>query len=211
MTRVLVVAASPVVRAGLAAVLEQEGAVVVGVDDGAHGLPAVVASAQVEVVLWAPLPDDVVPTLAATVPSPALVVLAPRRDAAWARRALVAGARAVLEPEPTAEEIVGAVDAAARGLLVLAPALAATLLEGGGAMGATSYAPTDARDGALTPRELEILGWLAQGLANKQVATRLGLSEHTVKTHVAHVFEKLGVGTRAEAVARAVRLGVLVL
>ena len=56
-----------------------------------------------------------------------------------------------------------------------------------------------------------MLGLLAEGLANKQIAGRLGISEHTVKFHVASVFEKLGAGTRAEAVAIGVRRGVVML
>jgi DNA-binding CsgD family transcriptional regulator len=64
---------------------------------------------------------------------------------------------------------------------------------------------------SLTPREREILSMLAEGLPNKVIASRLGISEHTVKTHLEAVFEKLGASTRAEAVARAVRLGLLLL
>ena len=58
---------------------------------------------------------------------------------------------------------------------------------------------------ALTGREVEILGLLAEGLGNKTIAARLGISEHTVKTHVTSVFAKLEVSTRAEAVANAIR------
>jgi DNA-binding CsgD family transcriptional regulator len=61
----------------------------------------------------------------------------------------------------------------------------------------------------LTPREVEVLAMLAEGLANKSIAARLGISDHTVKTHVAAVFAKLGVSTRAEAVTIAARLGLL--
>jgi DNA-binding CsgD family transcriptional regulator len=63
----------------------------------------------------------------------------------------------------------------------------------------------------LSQRELEILGLLAAGLGNKAVAARLGISGHTVKTHVMSLFEKLGVSTRAEAVAAGVRRGILML
>ena len=63
----------------------------------------------------------------------------------------------------------------------------------------------------LTPRELEVLGMLAEGLANKNIAARLGLSEHTVKTHVASILGKLGAYSRAEAVAIGVRQGLILL
>ncbi len=63
----------------------------------------------------------------------------------------------------------------------------------------------------LTPREVEVLAMLAEGHANKAIAARLAISEHTVKTHVGSVFDKLGVSTRAEAVASAARLGLIML
>jgi DNA-binding NarL/FixJ family response regulator len=63
----------------------------------------------------------------------------------------------------------------------------------------------------LTPREREILALLADGLANKQIAARLGISKNTVKTHLELLFDKLGVSSRAEAVATGVRRGLLLL
>jgi DNA-binding NarL/FixJ family response regulator len=64
---------------------------------------------------------------------------------------------------------------------------------------------------ALTNREREILALLAEGLGNKQIAARLGISTNTVKTHLEVLFEKLGVSSRAEAVATGVRRGLLLL
>ena len=63
----------------------------------------------------------------------------------------------------------------------------------------------------LTVREREVLTLLADGLGNKQIAARLGISTNTVKTHLELLFEKLGVSTRAQAVAAGVRLGLLLL
>ncbi len=63
----------------------------------------------------------------------------------------------------------------------------------------------------LTNREREILGYLAEGLGNKQIAARLGISANTVKTHLEMLFEKLEVSSRAEAVATGVRRGLLLL
>lgn len=64
---------------------------------------------------------------------------------------------------------------------------------------------------ALTDREREILSLLADGLGNKQIAARLGISTSTVKTHLELLFEKLDAGSRTEAVAAAIRLGLLLL
>ena len=75
--------------------------------------------------------------------------------------------------------------------------------------------PTRIRSGSttatLSPREQEVLALLADGLVNKQIAARLGISTNTVKTHLELLFEKLGVTTRAEAVATAVKQGLLLL
>jgi DNA-binding NarL/FixJ family response regulator len=64
---------------------------------------------------------------------------------------------------------------------------------------------------SLTDRELQVLSRLAEGLSNKQIAARLGISEHTAKFHVNAILGKLGVQSRTEAVVRAARLGLLML
>ena len=61
----------------------------------------------------------------------------------------------------------------------------------------------------LTPREREVLDWLAQGLTNRAIAARLGISDHTVKFHVASIYGKLGASTRAEAIRRGLRRGLI--
>ena len=66
-----------------------------------------------------------------------------------------------------------------------------------------NHAPFDAANTRLTPREAEVLGWVARGHTNKEVAAILGVSHHTVRTQLEHVFEKLDVHTRTGAVARA--------
>jgi DNA-binding NarL/FixJ family response regulator len=64
---------------------------------------------------------------------------------------------------------------------------------------------------ALTPRELEVLEVLAEGLSNKSIASRLGITEHTVKFHVSSIFAKLGAENRTDAVRRGVRRGLITL
>jgi DNA-binding NarL/FixJ family response regulator len=63
----------------------------------------------------------------------------------------------------------------------------------------------------LTPREIEVLRAMAEGLANKEIAVRLGVSENTVKFHVASVMGKLGAGSRTEAVMQGIRLGIVLI
>jgi DNA-binding CsgD family transcriptional regulator len=72
----------------------------------------------------------------------------------------------------------------------------------------SAHAPA-APDGALTPREREVLGHLAEGVSNKTIARRLGISIHTVKFHVASLIDKLDATGRTDAVAHAARLGVI--
>ena len=80
-----------------------------------------------------------------------------------------------------------------------------------GTRGASNRIAHDVGSTTLSRREHEILALLADGLVNKQIAARLGISTNTVKTHLELLFEKLGVTTRAEAVATGVRRGLLLL
>jgi DNA-binding NarL/FixJ family response regulator len=132
------------------------------------------------------------------------VVLLDDLDRAAAARALRAGARAVLPRDAAPEEIRAAVRAAAAGLAALPTGVATMLVDG-------ARAPLEPEDHVLTPRELQILTLLAEGLVNKQIAERLGISEHTVKTHLAAIYERLEVSNRAEAVATGLRRGLLLL
>lgn len=136
---------------------------------------------------------------------PAIVLLGDEPASAWASRALRSGARGALPRTATADQIVAAVLAAAAGLLVREATESNSPVP-------TSRLPALTRlTQALTPREVEVLGLFAEGLANRAIAARLGISEHTVKTHVTSVFAKLDVSTRAEAVAIAARLGLIML
>jgi DNA-binding NarL/FixJ family response regulator len=121
-------------------------------------------------------------------------------DPQWTAEALRAGVRAVLPRELTAAEMVAAVEAAAAGLVVLHPRDLEALLPA-----AHAARPVE----ALSPREIEVLGMLAEGIGNKEIAARMGISEHTVKFHVAQIMGKLRAGTRTEAVMLGVRMGLI--
>ncbi|MEP7380923.1 MAG: response regulator transcription factor [Gemmatimonadota bacterium] len=123
----------------------------------------------------------------------------------WVRR----GARAVLPRDAEGGEILAAIEAVHSGLAVV-PASVAEALTGRSTRAAPRLAGTTAL-APLSPREREILALLAEGLGNKIAAARLGISEHTVKTHVASIFQKLGADTRAEAVAIGARTGMILL
>lgn len=111
-------------------------------------------------------------------------------------RALEAGATAYLTKDASAEELVQAIESATRGKRYLPPALA-RLLE--------HRHPAD----ALTARELEVLELLAQGMSNQDIGTTLGIAEKTVRIHMTHILEKLGVADRTQAVITAVQRGLV--
>jgi DNA-binding NarL/FixJ family response regulator len=118
--------------------------------------------------------------------------------------ALRLGARAVLPPTADAAEILCAVEAAALGLVILHPDTLETLIP---------LLPTGPRPASqsLTPREIEVLGMLAEGLGNKNIARHLGISEHTVKFHIGSLFTKLNASSRTEAVTLGARQGLIML
>lgn len=112
----------------------------------------------------------------------------------------------LLSPESSELELIAAVLAVHEGLLAAAPALMRPLL----GPTITREADTELAE-ELTERELDVLQLLAEGLANKQIALQLNISEHTVKFHSSAIYAKLGVTNRTEAVRRGARLGLLVL
>lgn len=149
----------------------------------------------------------------AELPAPAaaaVVVLADAPRRAGADRAIERGlVRAVLPRDATSGEILAAIEAVVAGLVVLHPdALVAALAprrEARPARAAVDPAQP------LTAREIEVLGMLAEGLGNKTIAVRLGISTHTAKFHVASILAKLGAGSRTEAVTIGMRRGLVVI
>jgi DNA-binding NarL/FixJ family response regulator len=121
-----------------------------------------------------------------------------------AGEALAAGARAVLLRDRVDDRLLPAVTAAAAGLVTLDERLAEAVLR-------PRPTPLPALAEPLTPREVEVVQLLAEGLTNRLIGERLGISEHTAKFHVNAILGKLGASTRSEAVAQAARLGLVLL
>jgi DNA-binding NarL/FixJ family response regulator len=134
---------------------------------------------------------------------PPVILLAEEPLGAWTARARRAGVRGVLRDDATAEELTAAVAATMAGLIVLHPA---ALIARPAAVAGSRRASE--RTG-LTPREVEILEMMAEGMSNRRIAARLGISGYTVKFHVASVLGKLGAATRTEAVTLGVRQGLI--
>ena len=206
MTRLLIAAPSAIVRAGL----ESMGAAgpsieLVGTSDLA-GLAAAIDRHQPDVVLAAvesqrEQPPEELLALAGRDGGPAIVVLAPDLQPAWTGEALRAGIRALLPGDLGPREILAAVEAAAAGLVVLHPQDLPQFV----ADRPVPAAPAQ----TLSPREVQVLSMLAEGIGNKTIAWKLGISEHTAKFHVASILSKLNAGTRTEAVTLAIRRGLI--
>ena len=112
----------------------------------------------------------------------------------------------LLSTDTTEDELAAAIHAVGQGLWVGAPGLVEGLLRfqrTGESSGEESLIEP------LTAREKEVLQWMAQGLANKQIAISLAISEHTVKFHLSSLYAKLGISSRTEAVRRGIELGLV--
>jgi len=120
-------------------------------------------------------------------------------------RLLRNGIRGVLPAESSPQALALALEAAAHGLLVLDPRETAALAA------ARHFGTAAELPEPLTPREKEVLQWLAAGHGNKEIAARLSISDHTVKFHVASILGKLGASTRAEAVSIGMRRGLILI
>ncbi|MGA4728916.1 response regulator [Micromonospora taraxaci] len=203
--RLLIVDDHPVVRDGLRGMFTGDpGFEVVGeAADGSEAL-TLVATVRPDVVLMdlrMPGMDGVtaIGTLARSGSTARVLVLTTYDTDADVLPAIEAGATGYLLKDTPREDLVRAVRAAARGESVLAPSVAGRLM---GRLRAPAEEP-------LSQRELEVLTLVARGASNKEAAARLFISEATVKTHLLHVYAKLGVNDRAAAVATAYDRGLL--
>ncbi len=208
MIRILIVDDHAVVREGLRAFLQlQEGLEVVG--EAGDGEQAVEQALRVEpdVILMdliMPKLDGVqaMRELRRNAPRSRVIVLTSFLDDERVLPAIQAGAAGYLLKNVEPAELARAVHAAHGGEAVIDPSVAAALVE--------SIAQRPNLDGAqerLTRREREVLGLITRGRSNKRIALELGISEKTVKAHVGHVLEKLGVSDRTQAAMLAVRDG----
>ena len=136
----------------------------------------------------------------------AIVLLAEVSDARSIARLLRSGVRAILSRESTADDVLSAIYAAYDGLVLLSTATADSLA---GVFGDQVAEVDDELSEEITSRETEVLRMLAEGLVNKDIAARLGISEHTVKFHISSILDKLGASTRTEAVTLGIRRGLI--
>jgi DNA-binding NarL/FixJ family response regulator len=202
MIRVSVVAASVASRVGLRVLLSGDDIEVVG------------EGARLDELGHAPLSDaDVAVVQGSLVPRPPALparlrgVLWLLDDGSEAAPPVSTTAWGALPSDSTPEELIAAVRALYSGLFVVHSTLAPRMLARQSALEPDAEPPVE----PLTARELEVLQLIGQGLANKQIADRLHISEHTVKFHVSAIYAKLNVAGRTEAVRSGARRGLIVL
>jgi DNA-binding NarL/FixJ family response regulator len=209
---VMIVSPSAVRRAGLEALVRENTSTVVAGSVSAFAmLPQRVQQLQPDVVLLDMETADGSPlqTIHAARngnQGPAFVALVEEPTKDWTVAALRSGFKAVLPRDATADEIASALRAVALGLVVLHPRVVRSLAEH---LAASPMDPLSDLVEELTPREGEVLRLLADGSGNKEIASHLGISEHTVKFHISSILGKLGVATRTEAVTTGIRRGLI--
>jgi len=210
--RAFIVASSSLVRTGLQSLLGGREVEVVGSVADFESLAGQWMDLQGDVILVEASGEQfemVMDALAASqlASEAAIVVLTDHREPKLLAETLRAGVRAVLPSDIAPEQLVAALEAAAAGLIVVHPAevdLMFPVVEGASRQLGELAEP-------LTPRESEVLQMLASGFANKTIAARLKISEHTVKFHVASILGKLGASSRTEAVSLGIRRGLVLL
>ncbi len=212
MIRVFIVAASPLIRGGLQSMLADSRFDIVGSAADLESISGQLVDVEPDVVLVEAAADAQEELLSALEDAEvaqeyAVIVLSEQPKTAWLCKALRAGVRAVLSRDVAPEQLRAAVEAAAAGLVVIHPSELDTVLSA--TVGPS--APLDELLEPLTRREREVLQMLAAGLANKEIAARLSISDHTVKFHVASILGKLGASTRTEAVSAGIRRGLVML
>jgi DNA-binding NarL/FixJ family response regulator len=202
--RVLIVDDQALVREGLMTLLQTAPEIepVAAASDGEEAVALVMRHRPHVVLMDLRMPklDGVEATrrILASWPDTEVVVLTTHADEASILDALRAGARGYLTKDAGIAEISRAIHAAANHQALLDPVVQSRLLEAAAA--GSRPVPPPALPDELTPREAEVLTLIARGLSNGEIATTLVVSEATVKTHVNHLFSKIGARDRAQAV-----------
>ncbi len=212
MIRILIADDHRLFREGLARVLNDtpDLTVVASAVNGAEAVTRAVETQPDVILMDVQMPglDGVEATrqIRALFPDARILMLTVSEDADHLFAAVRAGARGYLLKSMGSEELVAAIHNVYEGAAMIAPSMAVKLLD---EFAALSAAPPPAESGGedLTDRERDVLGLIAQGLTNKEIAAALAVSPHTVKAHLRSILDKLHLRSRAEAAAWAARHG----
>jgi len=203
--RIAVAATSAVRRAGLESIVRSHAEFqLAGSFEAMANLVSFARRTELDVIV---IDSDSIPDLLFEPTSDAAIVLLTEvSDARSISRLLRSGVRAILSRESDPDDVVSAIYAAYDGLVLLNTPTAESLAAVYG-----DQLPEVEEDLSeeITSRETDVLRMLAEGLVNKDIAARLGISEHTVKFHISSILDKLGASTRTEAVMLGVRRGLI--
>ncbi len=208
--RILIADDHPIVREGLATVLSLEEDIEV-VGQASNGLEAVSQASRLRpdiILMDLQMPGmdgvEAIEKIKEADPDTRILIPTTYETDDYIFRGIEAGARAYLLKDSPPSEVIKAIWAIHKGESVIEPKVATRLLD---RLNTLSKARDPASD--LSPRELEVLQLMAEGAVNKEIAARLFIGESTVKTHIIHLFNKLRVKHRTEAVAEAARRGII--
>ena len=208
--RVLIADDHPLVREGLATVLGQEEDLEV-VGQASNGLEAVSLAKTLHptvVLMDLQLPEmdgvEAIGKIKQEAPDIGVIILTTYETDDYIFRGIQAGARAYLLKDSSPVEVLKAVRAVHRGESLIEPRVASRLLDQ-----FTKLTRAPANEAGLSSREVEVLELMAKGGSNKEIAAGLFIGESTVKPHIIHIFSKLGVKDRTQAVAEAATKGVI--
>ena len=203
--RIAVVATSAVRRAGLENIVRSHAEFQLAGSFGAvASLMSFARSTELDVIV---IDSDLIHDLLVQPTSGgAIVLLAEVSHARSISRLLRSGVRAILYRESDPDDVLSAIYASYDGLVLLSTATAERLAA---VYGDQPLEVEDEMSDEITSRETDVLRMLAEGLVNKDIAARLGISEHTVKFHISSILDKLGASTRTEAVTLGIRRGLI--
>ena len=208
--KILIADDHPVVREGLSAMLSKEQDVEV-VGEAENGVEAVNRAKELKpdiVLMDLRMPEldgvEAMRQIRAEDPDSKFIVLTTYDNDEYIFKGIEAGAKAYLLKDAPREELFKAIRAVYRGESLIQPAVAGKVLDRFAELSREARAPE-----ALSERELDVLKFMAKGAANKEIAAELFISESTVKSHIASIFQKLEVNDRTEAVTQAIRKGII--
>ena len=208
--RILIADDHPVVRQGLASVLSQEEDLEV-VGQAANGQEAVAQARALHpdiILMDLQMPEmdgvEAIQKIKLDTSDIGIIILTTYDTDDYIFRGIEAGARGYLLKDSPPEEVLKAIRTVHKGESLIQPRVASRLLD---RFSQLARAPDTGE--VLSPREVEVLQLMAKSTFNKEIATELLIGESTVKTHIVHIFNKLGVKGRTEAVAEAARRGII--
>ena len=211
--RIMIVDDHPIVREGLVAVLrrDEDFEIVGEAPDGRAAVKRALSLKPDLILMDLRMPEmsgvEAMQKIRAADPNIKFLVLTTYDTDEHIVGALEAGASGYLLKDAPREDLFNAIRTVARGEALLQPRVAARLIQH--MTGQTAKAQASAGEEELSPREIEVLQLVARGQANKEIAAQLTITEATVKTHLAHIFQKLAVNDRTEAVTAALQRGII--